>query len=96
MVGSTIKKQFEFNLTFNSLIGKTMKIVSSTNKNQIGMKGVLVKETSKFIYLRLKNGSIKQLSKLSLVIEFKYENKIVSMNCNAIKGTIQQRLKKLK
>lgn len=95
-MSNNIKKQFEFSLTYSSLIGKSVKIVSSTNKNQIGIKGVLVKETSKFIHIRLKDNSIKQFSKLNLIIEFRYDNRLVRMNCNAIKGTLQQRLKKLK
>ena len=45
---------------------------------------------------KLKDKSIKQVSKNNLLIEFKYDKKYIQMNCNAIKNTIQHRIKKLK
>jgi len=45
------KKQIELDLIYKPLIGKELEIVSSTNKNQIGLKGMILLETANlFLY----------------------------------------------
>lgn len=92
----TLKKQIEFDLTIFSLISKKITILNSKNKNQINLSGIILKETANFLFIKSNENTIKQISKNNLIIEFEYNQKKVNFNCNAIKGTIQQRLKKLK
>jgi len=98
MVKLSSKKQLEFDLTFFYLIGKNVEIINSNNSNQIGIDGLFVKETANFIFLKLNddNNQIKPYKKVGLIIRFVHEEKSIKFNCNQIKGSIQQRIKKFK
>lgn len=89
------KKTLEFDFTCISLISKKILIIDSTIKNQIGVSGVLVKETANFIFLDI-HGLVKSFKKSDLVVEFDFEGSKIRLNCNSIVGTIQNRIKKMK
>jgi len=91
----TLKKTLQIDLTCISLISKKMLIVDSIIKNQIGISGVLVKETANFIFLKV-DATVKSFKKSDLIVEFDFEGSKIRFNCNAIIGTIQNRIKKLK
>ncbi|MCA9458922.1 MAG: ribonuclease P protein subunit [Nanoarchaeota archaeon] len=91
----TSKKQLEFDLTCQSLIGKEIEIIDSKNKNQIGMKGTLIYESAKLIYLEY-DGSIKRIIKSNIILKFEHKGKALNMDGRLLFSTIINRIKKIK
>ncbi|MCA9495486.1 MAG: ribonuclease P protein subunit [Nanoarchaeota archaeon] len=89
------KKQLEFDLTCQSLIGKNIEIIDSKNKNQIAMKGRIIYESAKLLYLEY-GGSIKRILKSNVAIKFEHEGKALNMDGRLLFSTIINRIKKIK
>ena len=97
MVKLNSKSEFEFDLKYLSLIGTNIEVIDSKNKNQIGKKGLLVKETANFISILDETlNKIVDFHKNDLIILFTFNNKKVKLNCSILLNTIQQRIKKIK
>ncbi|MFW6285575.1 MAG: ribonuclease P protein subunit [Nanoarchaeota archaeon] len=91
----SFKKKVEFNILFESLIGKEIEIIDSTNKNLIGIKGILIYESFNLLYVDT-NGIVKKILKNVVVLKIKYENQYLKVNGEVLKGTLITRLKKIK
>ncbi len=96
MKGISIKKKIELDLTLMSLIGKKIKVIYSSNKNQIGIEGLIIGETQNFLIILINSNKEIKLKKNDLVIELYLDGNLIELNCNQIIGTIQHRLKKFK
>ncbi len=90
------KKEIEIGILYKSLIGTEIEVVESKNKNQIGLKGVIVYESYNLVFLEIAKDNIKRLLKEGLVIRFDYEGKKIKLDCSFLSGTIVSRLKKMK
>ena len=73
-------------------IGKTIKVVDATNKNLIGIKGVIVDETKNLF--ELDNG--KKLVKEQITITMNIEHETITLEGKHIVGRPEERLKKVK
>jgi len=91
----TAKKQVEFDVLCKSLVGKEISIVDSSNKNQIGFRGILVYESAKLFYLEI-DGLVKRILKNGLVIEFYLDKKKIQVRADVLLGTLSSRIKKIK
>lgn len=89
------KKQIELNLTCKSLIGKKIKIISSTNPKQIDIEGALVYESAKLLHIQTQN-KIKKLFKNTITFQTQYNKQKVNIQGAALLGTLTQRIKKIK
>lgn len=90
------KKQIEFDILYKTLIGKHIKILESSNQNQIGIGGTIVYESANLLYIKTNQNTIKKILKKSITIELEYNNHIFKINCNLLKNTLIQRIKKIK
>lgn len=89
------KKQIELDIICKSLVGKEVLIVDSKNKNQVGMRGVLVFESANLFYLKIEN-SVKKLLKTGLIFEFELDGKQVRVNAELLGNSLVSRIKKIK
>lgn len=91
----TSKKQLEFDLLYNSLIGNDIEIIDSKNKNQVGMKGTILDETANFLILSNSGSTIKIL-KQNVSFKLVVKGKALYMDGRLLYSTLTQRIKKLK
>jgi len=91
----TSKKQLEFDLLYKSLIGNTIEITESKNKNQIGKKGTIVNETANFLILSDLTSTSKILKK-NITFKMAVKGKALYMDGRLLYSTLTQRIKKLK
>ena len=77
---------------YKSLIGREIQILDSTNKNQIGIKGVLVYESSNMFFL---DNNIKLL-KSSIIFKVKIQDKELKVDGRLLNSTLTQRIKKFR
>jgi RNase P/RNase MRP subunit p29 len=91
----SFKKKVEFDVLFESLIGKEVEVIDSTNKNLIGVKGILIYESFNLFHINV-NGVIKKILKNIVVLKVKFDDKYVKLNGEVLNGTLITRLKKLK
>lgn len=89
------KKQLEFDILCKSLVDKEILIIDSKNKNQIGMKGILVFESANLFYLNI-NGVVKKLLKSGLVFEVKLDNFKFRLDASLLMNSLVNRIKKIK
>jgi RNase P/RNase MRP subunit p29 len=89
------KKTIEYGLLLKPLIGKDVEILDSSVKPQIGVKGILVLETANLFHIETKKETIKVL-KSNITIKLSHNNQNIKLDCKLLKGTLTQRLKKLK
>jgi ribonuclease P protein subunit POP4 len=81
------------NLIRHELIGLTVKVVESTNKFQIGIKGTVVDETKNTLTIENENGLKKVQKKGSKFIFEIPDNKKVKVNGDKIAVRPEDRLK---
>lgn len=94
----SLKKQIEIDILCKSLIGKEITIVESSNKNQIGISGILIYETNKLFYVEISNrtSNVKKILKNDVVLKFNYNGKVVRVNGSLLMNDLIYRLKKLR
>ncbi len=90
------KKQIELDLIYKPLIGKELEIVSSTNKNQIGLKGMILLETANLFHIEVAKNVVKKIFKKDIVILTEYDGLKVKIDCRLLANGLVARLKKLK
>lgn len=95
MIKFSEKKRTEFDLLYKSLIGKEIEILFSKNKNQIGLKGIIVYESANCLYLEI-GGKTRRILKDGLKLRFEFEGKALNMDANLLFSTIINRIKKIK
>jgi RNase P/RNase MRP subunit p29 len=89
------KRQIEVDLTLKSLVGKTVKIISSSISNQVGLCGKLLLETANFLIIS-KQGSTIHILKQNVTIGVEYKGKHLYMDGRFLNSTLTQRIKKFK
>jgi len=81
------------NLIRHELIGLDVEVVGSTNKFQVGIKGMVVDETKNTITIQTKSG-LKKIQKKGATFIFKIQNgKEVKVNGNKILARPEERIK---
>ncbi len=73
-------------------IGKQVKIVNSTNKYNIGIKGKIINETKNIFVLQTDKGD-KKIMKSNNVFQAEYNNKKVNVKGSALLGSPEERIK---
>jgi RNase P/RNase MRP subunit p29 len=89
------KRQTEVDLTLKSLVGKTIKIISSKLSNQVGVSGKLLLETANFLIIS-KQGSTTHILKRNVTIEVEYKGQPLYIDGRFLYSTLTQRIKKFK
>lgn len=89
------KQQIEFEVLYNSLIGKEIEIIGSSNSNLVGLKGVLIDESANLLFLE-QNGSIVKILKNSVTLKISFLGKILKIDGKLLLGTLTTRIKKIK
>ena len=81
------------NLIRHELIGLEAEVVDSTNKFQVGIKGMIVNETKNVLTIETENG-LKKIQKKGTTFIFKISNgKKVKVNGNKIAVRPEERIK---
>lgn len=80
-------------IKYNELIGRTMKIISSTESSLDGIGGIVINETKNTFHL-LHNGRKKIIPKSNCV--FTFSNNSYSISGNELIGQPQNRLSKVR
>jgi len=80
------------NLIKHELIGLEVEIADSTNKFQVGVKGLVVDETKNTLIIETEKG-IKKIQKKGSTFIFKISNEKVKVNGNKIAVRPEERLK---
>ena len=91
----SVKKELEYDILLRSLIGKEVEILDSINKNQVGIKGILVLESSSLLYIETVKGVVKVL-KSTVILKLSHGNHHIKLDGKLLKGTLTQRIKKLR
>jgi len=89
------KKKTEFDILYNSLIGSKIEIIESSNKNLVGISGILVFESSNLFFIDCDN-SLKKVLKNSVRIKVETGFGNFLIDGNLLLGTIISRIKKMK
>lgn len=89
------KKELEFETLYKSLVGNTIEITNSKNKNQIGIKGKIIHESANFFVLAQKARNIRIL-KRSISFKTTVQNKPLYIDGRFLLSTLTNRIKKLK
>jgi RNase P/RNase MRP subunit p29 len=89
------KKLIYSDIVYKSLIGKKIEIVNSTNKNLIGLKGEIQFESANLFYIKTKEG-IKKVLKSIIEFVLEHDEEKYSIEGNLLKGSIVNRIKKMK
>jgi len=89
------KKQIEFDILCESLVGKEIEIIDSDNKNQIGIRGMLVFESANLFYIKV-DSSVKKILKKGTIFIFKSEEGKYKVNGDLLLNSIISRIKKIK
>ncbi len=95
MIKPSPKKQLEYEVIFMSLIGKEIEILEAKNKNLIGIKGVLVKETANLLFLEV-GGLTKRILKSQVILKAEVEGKPLKIDGRLLLSTVLSRIKKLR
>lgn len=97
MVKISQKERQVLDLTLKSLISNKIEVVSHSNSNLVGLKGVIVNETSNFFEVKLNNSDeIKKILKNTLIFRVEIEDKIYEINSEILKNSLSVRIKKFK
>ena len=92
---SSFKKKVESDVLYKSLIGKEIEIADSSNKNLVGIKGILVYESSNMFYIDVFD-EVKKVLKKEVVISFNYDSRCLVVDGKALCGSLVSRIKKMK
>lgn len=95
-MGLSFRKRIEYSVLYNSMIGKFVEIVDSTNEGQIGIKGYLVWESSKQFHILTLEGHIKKIFKNTVTLRAEVEGKLLNIDGRLLISTISNRIKKMK
>ena len=96
MLKFSLKNKQQLDLILISLIGTKIEIINSNNKNEIGIIGVIIFETSNFLHINITGKIIKKINKNNLIIEFNQNNIKYNLNCNCLNNSLINRIKKFK
>lgn len=80
------------NLIRHELIGLKVEIIESTNKNNIGIKGIVINETKHMLTIKTKD-NLKKIAKNTSKFAFKLDGKTVNVNGNIIEKKPEDRIK---
>lgn len=89
------KQKILYDILYIPLIGKEIKVLISNNPKLVGIKGVIVLETAKFLHLETNEGE-KKLKKDQITISLEHKGEQYSLDCSLLHSTLPVRLKKLK
>lgn len=82
------------NLVKHELIGLKVKVVESSNKKNIGIKGRVINETRNILVIEKSNGKEVKLSKETNVFVFELDGKNVRIDGKVLVGRPEDRIKK--
>jgi len=88
-------KQIELDIICESLTGNEIEIIDSDNKNQIGIKGLLVFESANLFYIKV-DSSIKKILKKGTLFIFEAKEGKYKVNGDLLLNSIISRIKKIK
>lgn len=89
------KKEVEFDVLYRSLVGREVEVLDSRNKNQVGLKGVLVFESANLFFLEVEGG-VKKVLKSEVVLKVGYGKGFVRVDGGLFLGSLMNRIKKIK
>lgn len=92
---SISKKDIKDQILYTSLVGKEIEILDSKNKNQIGLKGIIVYETAKFFHVS-QNGSIKRIYKPNIQFKVFLKGKPLKVEGCLLFSSVVYRIKKMR
>jgi RNase P/RNase MRP subunit p29 len=78
----------------NTLVGKTVEIIYSTNKNEIGIKGKCVEDRANILVIATDRGEKKIIKQNCWFVIYLDDYKVL-VNGKDIKGKIERRIKKI-
>jgi RNase P/RNase MRP subunit p29 len=78
----------------NTLVGKTVEIIYSTNKNEIGIKGKCVEDRANILVITTDKGEKKIIKQNCWFVIYLDDYKVL-VNGKDIKGKIERRIKKI-
>lgn len=91
------KKKIEYEVLYKSLVGSKIEITNSKIKNQIGLVGIIVHESSNFFHLKLlKEQKIVRIFKNNVFFNITLEGKPLNIDGRLLFFTVLQRIKKIK
>lgn len=89
------KKDLYFNILYMPLIGEKITIINSKNSNDIGVNGIIINETAKFIILDVE-GLKKSFYKSNIIFQIQKKQQALNIDGSFLFSTLQTRLKKVK
>lgn len=90
------RKEIENQVLYNSLVGKYVKVVDSTNSKTIGIEGYLVYESANLFFILTKDEKKVKLFKNTVTLEVELGGKLLNINGSLLLSTISNRIKKMK
>ena len=91
------KKRIEYEVLYTSLVGREIEITDSKIKSQIGLKGVIIRETANFIHLKIeKEHKTAKIFKNNVFFNVTIRGKALNIDARLLFFTVLQRIKKIK